>query len=373
MIVGVPREIKTDEYRISLHPVGAEMLTHDGHKVLIERSAGEDSGYANEQYTESGAEIVETAEEVWDRSDLIVKVKEPQTPEIALMKRNQQVFTYFHFAASRELTMGCLESGACCIAYETLEGPGVGGKPQLPLLIPMSEVAGKMSIQQGAKYLERPQEGRGILLGGVPGVEPAEVLVLGGGAVGANAALMAAGLGANVTIMDVDLERMRHLADVMPANVSTVFSEPQAIRRHLERSDLVVGAVLIHAAKAPKLISRADLKLMKSGAVIVDVAIDQGGCIETAKPTTHSSPTYIIDEIVHYCVANMPGAVGRTSTQALTHATQPWVIKLANRGAHRLAKENRWFRPAINMDDGKLFNEPVAQSHEIPCVPLETL
>ncbi|MEC9373555.1 MAG: alanine dehydrogenase [Planctomycetota bacterium] len=368
MIVGVPREVKSDEYRVGLQPVGVELLKRDGHTVLVERSAGEGSGYSNEQFEKAGATIVASAADVWGKADLIVKVKEPQPQEIKLMRHGQQVFTYFHFAADKDLTVGCLESGACCIAYETLEAPGPFGKPILPLLTPMSEVAGKMSIQQGAKYLERPQEGRGILLGGVPGVEPGDVLIIGGGVVGSNAARMAAGLGANVTIMDVDLDRLRYLSEVMPANVTPIYSEIHAIRKYIETADLIVGAVLIHAAKAPNLITRADLKRMKQGAVIVDVAIDQGGCVETAKPTTHANPTYIIDDIVHYCVANMPGAVGRTSTQALTNATLPWVLKLARHGAHELAESNRWFKPAINMDKGKLFNKPVAEAHGLEVV-----
>ncbi len=368
MIVGVPREVKSDEYRVGLQPVGVELLVRDGHTVLVETHAGEGSGFADEEFISAGAEIVDNPEGVWTQSDLIVKVKEPQREEIPMMREGQQVFTYFHFAADRELTMGCLESGACCVAYETVEAPGPGGRVTLPLLTPMSEVAGKMSIQQGAKYLERPQEGRGILLGGVPGVEPGEVLILGGGVVGSNAALMAAGLGANVAIMDINLDRLRYLSEVMPANVATIYSEPHSIRRYLAKADLVVGAVLIPAAKAPRLISREDLSRMQSGAVIVDVAIDQGGCVETATPTTHAHPTYIIDDIVHYCVANMPGAVGRTSTQALTNATLPWVLKVAKHGAHELAAKDQWFKPAINMDKGKLYNEPVAEAHGLSVV-----
>ncbi len=363
MIVGVPREVKSDEYRIGLRPVGAELLKRDGHTVLVEKHAGEGSGYTDDQYVAAGAKIVDTAQDIWGKADLIVKVKEPQAPEMRMMRTGQQVFTYFHFAASRELTEGCLASGACCVVYETLEAPAPGGKVTLPLLTPMSEVAGKMSIQEGAKYLERPQEGRGILLGGVPGVEPGDVLVIGGGVVGTNAAKMAAGLGANVTIMDVDLDRLRYLADVMPANVTPIYSDLHAIRERIQLADLVIGAVLIPAAKAPNLISRADLKTMKPGAVIVDVAIDQGGCVETARPTTHSNPTYIVDGIVHYCVANMPGGVARTSTQALTNATLPWVLKIARHGAHDIAKSDRWFRPAISMDQGKLYSRPVAEAH----------
>lgn len=363
MIVGVPREVKSDEYRVGLLPVGAEMLVRDGHTVIVETHAGEGSGYTDDQYVAAGARMASTAAEVWGEADLIVKVKEPQAQEILLMKRRQEVFTYFHFAADRELTEGCLKQGICAIAYETLEAPAPGGRTTLPLLTPMSEVAGKLSIQEGAKFLERPQEGRGILLGGVPGVEPGDVMILGGGVVGSNAAKMAAGLGANVTIMDINIDRLRYLTEVMPANVTTIYSDPHAIREYLIRADLVIGAVLIPAAKAPNLVSRDDLKTMKQGAVIVDVAVDQGGCVETTKPTTHANPTYIIDGVVHYCVANMPGAVGRTSTQALTNATLPWVLKVAKHGSRAIAEKDRYFRPAINMDDGKLLNEPVADAH----------
>ncbi len=363
MIVGVPREVKSDEYRVGLLPVGVEMLKRDGHKVLIETHAGEGSGYSDAQYIEAGAHMVNTAAEVWGDADLVVKVKEPQPTEIPMMKRRQEVFTYFHFAADKELTEGCLNQGICAVVYETLEAPAPGGKTTLPLLTPMSEVAGKLSIQEGAKFLERPQEGRGILLGGVPGVEPGDVLILGGGVVGSNAAKMAAGLGANVTIMDINLDRLRYLSEVMPANVTTIYSDPHAIREYLMRADLVIGAVLIPAAKAPNLVHKADLKTMKPGAVIVDVAVDQGGCVETTRPTTHAKPTYIIDDVVHYCVANMPGAVGRTSTQALTNATLPWVLKVAKHGSRAIAETDRYFRPAINMDDGKLLNKPVAEAH----------
>jgi alanine dehydrogenase len=363
MIVGVLREVKSDEYRVGLLPVGAEMLTRDGHTVLIEAHAGEGSGYTDEQYIKAGATIIPTAAEVWGQAEMIVKVKEPQPTEIPMMRKRQEVFTYFHFAADKELTLGCLEQGICGVAYETLEAPAPGGKITLPLLTPMSEVAGKLSVQEGAKFLERPQEGRGILLGGVPGVEPGDVLILGGGVVGSNAALMAAGLGANVTIMDIDLDRLRYLAEVMPANVTTIYSDPHAIRDYITRADLVVGAILIPGAVAPNLVTRDDLKTMKHGSVIVDVAVDQGGCVETTRPTTHANPTFIVEGVVQYCVANMPGAVGRTSTQALTNATLPWVLKIANTGSRELAKQDKWFRPAINMDDGKLLYQPVADAH----------
>jgi len=366
MIIGTPREVKPDEYRVGLTPVGAHILTQDGHRVLIEQSAGEGSGYTDAEYERAGASIVDSADALYGETEMVVKVKEPLKQEIPLLREGQFVFTYFHFAADLNLTTSCLERGIVAIAYETLESPGPFGKPVLPLLTPMSEVAGKMSIQQGAKYLERPQEGRGILLGGVPGVEPGEVLVLGGGAVGANAARMASGLGANVTIMDIDIDRLRYLSEVMPPNVTTIYSDPHAINDRLPHADLVVGAVLIHAAKAPNLVKKEHLKTMKQGAVIVDVAVDQGGCCETTKPTTHGDPTFIIDGVVHYCVANMPGAVGRTSTQALTNTTLPWARKIAAMGPAKLAEDDRWFRPAINMDHGKLLNRPVAAAHGLP-------
>jgi len=369
MIVGVPREVKPDEYRVGLLPVGVELLKRDGHDVIVESAAGDGSGYTDDEYAAQGARIVDTAAEVWAESDMIVKVKEPQPTEIPHMKLDQQVFTYFHFAADEELTRGCLERGITACVYETLEGPGYNGGVTLPLLTPMSEVAGKMSVQQGAKYLERPQEGRGILLGGVPGVEPGDVLIIGGGVVGTNAAKMAAGLGANVTIMDISLERLRYLSDVMPANVTPIYADVHAIREYSRNADLIVGAVLVPAAKAPNLIKREDLKEMKQGAVIVDVAVDQGGCCETTKPTTHGNPTYIVDGVVHYCVANMPGAVGRTSTQALTNATLPWVVRLANSGARALAERDRWFAPAVSMDAGKLYSHPVAEAHGLEWEP----
>ncbi len=369
MIVGVPKEVKPDEYRVGLLPVGVEMLKRDGHDVIVETNAGEGSGYPDELYIEQGARVVDTAAEVWAEADMVIKVKEPQAAEYPHMRENQQVFTYFHFAADEELTKACLDRGITACVYETLEGPGFNGGVTLPLLTPMSEVAGKMSIQQGAKYLERPQEGRGILLGGVPGVEPGDVLIIGGGVVGTNAAKMAAGLGANVTIMDVSLERLRYLSDVMPANVTPIYADPAAIRDYCYKADLVVGAVLVAAARAPKLIKREDLQHMKPGAVIVDVAVDQGGCCETTKATTHRNPTFIVDGVVHYCVANMPGAVGRTSTQALSNATLPWAIRIANTGARELAEKSRWFAPAVSMDAGKLYSYPVAEAHGLDYEP----
>jgi alanine dehydrogenase len=366
MIVGVPTEVKKDEYRVGMRPVGAEVLTRQGHTVLVQAGAGEGSGFPDEQYDAAGAKIVPTAEDVWGSADLIVKVKEPQPQEVPLMREDQAVFTYFHFAADKELTLGCLNSKCVAIAYETLTDK----RGYLPLLTPMSEIAGKLSVQEGAKYLERPQGGRGILLGGVPGVAPGHVLVIGGGVVGTCAAKVAAGMGAHVVILDVSLDRLRELDDIMPANVDVVYSDPQAIRERLHWADLVVGAVLIPGAKAPHLISRNDLQHMKPGAVIVDVAIDQGGCVETARVTTHSNPTYTVDGIVHYCVGNMPGAVARTSTQALTNATLPWVVKLARYGADKLARQDAHFANAINTNRGVLTNKPVAEAHDLMFEPL---
>jgi len=359
MIVGIPREIKDDEYRVSMLPVGVEMLVQEGHRVLVERGAGTGSGYTDEQYAAAGAELIDAHEGVFAQAELIVKVKEPIGEEVGLMRRGQVVFTYFHFAASLELTRGCLDAGITAVAYETL----TDADRRLPLLTPMSEVAGRMSIQEGAKYLERPAMGRGILLGGVPGVEPGRVLVLGGGVVGTHAARMAAGIGANVTMMDVDLDRLRHLSEVMPANVETIYSDPHAIHEHAVHADLVIGAVLIPGGRTPVLVRRDMLKDMKNGAVIVDVGVDQGGCIETSKPTTHHEPTYLIDGVVHYCVANMPGAVGRTSTQALCHATQPYVLRLAKHGIDTLAQRDEAFASAVNMRAGKPTNRAVAEAH----------
>ena len=365
MIVGVLREVKSDEYRVGLLPVGAELLVRDGHTVLVETGAGGESGFENDRYLAAGAKIVETAEEVWGESELVVKVKEPQPTEIPLMRRGQDVFTYFHFAADEALTRGCLDQAITAIAYETLEGRTEHGRPTLPLLTPMSEVAGRLSIQEGAKYLERPQQGRGVLLGGVPGVEPGDVLIIGGGVVGANAALMAAGFGAYVTILDCDLDRLRFLSEILPPNVTTIYSDPHAIRDGLTRADLVVGAVLIPGAKAPRLIRRVDLSTMKRGSVIVDVAVDQGGCVETTHATTHADPIYLVDGVVHYCVANMPGAVSRTSTQALTNATMPWVLRLANEGSDRLAAADDGFRAAVNTRNGRLLTRAVGEAHGI--------
>ncbi len=366
MIIGVPKEIKSDEYRVALVPAGVEQLKRAGHRVLIERGAGIGSGIADADYEAYGAELVSSPAEVWERAELICKVKEPLSEEFSLIRAKHVVFTYFHFAASRELTEGIRDSGCVAIAYETI----VDGQGRLPLLAPMSEVAGKMSIQEGAKYLERPMMGRGILLGGIPGVEPANVLVLGGGIVGTNAAKVAAGLGATVTIMDIDLYRLRYLDDVMPANVTTMYSTPEAIRRHLQTADLVIGAVLIPGARCPMLIRRENLKLMKPGAVIVDVGVDQGGCCETTRPTTHGDPTYVVEGVVHYGVANMPGAVGRTSTFGLTNATIPYLAKLASMGWEKACAADRGLAAGVNMCGGKITNGPVAEAFGFRFEPL---
>ena len=367
MIVGVPRETKADEYRVALLPVGAELLAQAGHAVLVEKDAGLGSGFGNELYEAAGAQIVETAAEVFERAEMLIKVKEPQAAEIRMLRPGQIVFTYFHFAASAELTTGCLDAGITAVAYETL----FDARGNLPLLTPMSEVAGKMSIQEGAKYLERPMMGRGILLGGVTGVAPANVLILGGGVVGSNAARVAAGLGANVTIMDINLDRLRYLDEVMPANVTTVYSDPHAIARYAEQADLVVGAVLIVGGRAPMLLKRSMLGRMKNGSVVVDVCIDQGGCVETARPTTHGDPTYIVDGVVHYCVANMPGAVGRTSSQALCNATLPYARELARLGVDAFAALSPGRAAAVNTRDGKIANAAVAEA--FPDLPREAV
>ncbi len=368
MIIGVPKEIKSDEYRVAVVPAGVELLRKAGHTVLVEKGAGVGSGIPDSDYQSLGAEIVSTATEIYGRSGLICKVKEPLADEYKLINRNHVVFTYFHFAASRQLTECCLNSGCVAIAYETIEDR----HGRLPLLAPMSEVAGKMSIQEGAKYLEKPMEGRGILLGGIPGVEPANVMIIGGGIVGTAAAKVAAGLGAKVVILDIDLYRLRYLDDVMPANVHEVYSTSEAIRRYLADADLVIGAVLIPGARCPMLIPRNYLKLMKPGAVIVDVGVDQGGCCETTRPTTHSTPTYIIDDVVHYCVANMPGAVGRTSTFGLTNATIPYLLRLADLGWKKAASADPGLAPGINIAHGEVVYKPVAEAFDLPYKPLKT-
>ena len=366
MIVGVPREIKSDEYRVAMIPVGVEELTRAGHQVLVQTRAGQGSGISDERYATSGAAIVPDSAGIWKRADLIVKVKEPMPDEWPRMRPGQVVFTYFHFAANLRLTQAVMTSGITAIAYETIKD----AKGTLPLLTPMSEVAGRMSIQEGAKYLERPFQGRAILLGGVPGVAPANVTVLGGGIVGAHAAKVAAGLGAHVSILDVNLDRLRYLDDVMPRNVTTLFSDRHTILDCISTSDLVIGAVLIPGARAPMLVRREDLSRMPPRAVIIDVAIDQGGCIETSRPTTHANPTYIIDDIVHYCVTNMPGAVGRTSTYALTNVTLPYALQLANKGLDKACKENASLALGVNIKQGKVTNMAVAETFGLEYVVL---
>jgi alanine dehydrogenase len=361
MRIGVPREIKTNEFRVALRPVGAEVLTRDGHEVWVERGAGEGSGFPDAAYEESGARVVDSVERLFAECEMIVKVKEPLPQEIARIRPGQLVFTYFHFAASRELTEGFLATRAVAVAYETVEENG-----GLPLLIPMSEVAGRMAVQEGAKYLEKLSGGRGILLGGVPGTPPGEVVILGGGIVGTHAAKMAAGLGAHVTILDVSLDRLRYLEDVMPANVDCLFSDAHTIREMVARADLLIGAVLLPGRKAPHLVTRGDLKTMKEGAVIVDVAVDQGGCIETARPTTHEDPVYVIDGVVHYCVANMPGAVPRTSTIALTNATLPYARRLAAGGWKKACAESAALRAGLNAVDGRITYPGVAAAFDLP-------
>jgi alanine dehydrogenase len=363
MIVGVPKEIKTDEYRVAMIPVGVEELTRSGHKVLIQAGAGQGSGISDDEYTSNGAEIVAGSDAIWKRADLVVKVKEPLPDEWPLMRAGQTVFTYFHFAADEPLTRAVMKSGITAIAYETIKD----SRGNLPLLTPMSEVAGRMSIQEGAKYLERPFDGRGILLGGVPGVLPANVVILGGGIVGANAAKVAAGLGANVRILDINLDRLRYLDDVMPRNVTTLYSDRHNIIDSLHRADLVIGAVLIPGARAPYLVKRTDLKLMTPRAVLIDVAIDQGGCVETSRPTTHSKPTYIVDDIVHYCVTNMPGAVGRTSTYALTNVTLQYVLQIAKKGLDRAVTESTALAQGVNIRQGKVTNPAVAATFGLAC------
>ncbi len=365
MIVGVPKEIKRDEYRVGLLPVGVEELVRAGHRVLVEAGAGLGSGLTDQDYLKHGAELVPGPERIYGEADLVVKVKEPQPEEIPRLRRGQIVFAYFHFAASRELAEAVLQSGCVAVAYETLRDE----RGRLPLLTPMSEVAGRMSIQEGAKYLERPQMGRGILLGGVPGVAPAHIAILGGGVVGSNAAKVAAGFGASVALMDIDMDRLRYLDDIMPANVTVLFSDRHIIREQLRLADLVIGSVLVPGARAPVLIEKADLQLMKPGSVIIDVAIDQGGSVATSRPTTHSNPTFVVDDVVHYCVTNMPGAVGRTSTFALCNVTLPWALKIANRGIVRAAQDFPPVARAVNLFEGEVTNKAVAGTFDLPYDP----
>jgi alanine dehydrogenase len=361
MKIGVPIEIKNNENRVGMTPSGVFELSKRNHSVYVQKNAGFNSGFLDEDYIEAGATILDTIEEVYDTAEMIVKVKEPIEPEYKLIKPNQVVFTYFHFASSEVLTNAMIESKAICIAYETVENKD----GTLPLLIPMSEVAGRMSVQQGAKYLEKPIKGRGILLGGVPGVPPAKVLILGAGIVGYQAAKMASGLGAYVIIMDINMKALRYVSDSMPNNVISEFSSEYNIRKHIKDADLIIGGVLIKGAKAPKLITRDMLKDMRPGTVMVDVAVDQGGCFETTKPTTHQDPTYIIDEVVHYSVANMPGAVPYTSTMALTNVTLPYVIQLANDGWEKACKKNKALSKGLNIVNGKIVYKEIAEAFEM--------
>lgn len=362
MIIGVPKEIKNNESRVALTPAGALELIKRGHTVYIQDNAGLNSGLDNSMYEHVGVKILSNIEEVYAIAEMIIKVKEPIEVEYDLIKENQLVFTYFHFASNEKLTRAMITSKAVCLAYETVKAKN----GSLPLLVPMSEVAGRMSIQAGAKYLERPQKGRGILLGGVPGVQPAKVLILGGGIVGTQAAKMAAGLGAAVTVLDINLDRLRHLADILPANVGTMYSNEYNIRDLIKNHDLIVGAVLIPGAKAPNLITKDMLKDMRPGTVLVDVAVDQGGCIETCRPTTHAEPTFIIDDIVHYCVANMPGAVPYTSTVALANATLPYAIQLANKGWKKACEDKKALKEGLNVVHGKVVYKAVAETFDLP-------
>ena len=366
MIIGVPKEIKNNENRVAMTPAGVAELKHNGHTVYVQHTAGEGSGFSDDEYIAAGAQILPTIEAVYDIAEMIVKVKEPIEPEYKLIKKDQVVFTYFHFASDRKLTEAMIASHGVCIAYETVRL----ADHSLPLLVPMSEVAGRMSIQEGARFLEKPQGGKGILLGGVPGVPPAKVLVLGAGVVGRNAALMAVGLGADVTIADISLPTLRHVAETMP-RVKTLYSSRHNIESQLPDVDLVVGSVLIPGAKAPKLITRDMLKLMRPGSVIVDVAIDQGGCFETSRPTTHSEPTYVVDGVVHYAVANIPGAVPRTSTLALTNATLPYAVRLANKGWRQACREDAALAQGVNMVDGKVTFPAVAEAWGLEYTKLE--
>lgn len=367
MIIGVPKEIKNNENRVALTPAGAKELVTRGHTVYIQHTAGENSGFSDTAYEAAGAQILPSIGDVYNVAEMIVKVKEPIAAEYSLVRKGQLVFTYFHFASEEKLTRAMMESGSICLAYETVENPD----RTLPLLIPMSEVAGRMSVQEGARFLEKPQGGKGILLGGVPGVKPAKVLVLGGGIVGHNAALMAAGMGADVIIADISLPRLRYLSEIMPANVKTLYSSAHNIEQELPTTDLVIGSVLIPGAKAPHLITREMLKQMKKGCVLVDVAIDQGGCFETSHPTTHAEPIFEVDGITHYCVANIPGAVPQTSTLALTNATLPYIIKLADKGWQKACKEDKGLALGLNIIEGKIVYPAVAEAFGLPCYPIE--
>jgi alanine dehydrogenase len=367
MIIGVPKEIKNNENRVGLTPAGVSALAKAGHKLFVQSTAGNGSGFSDDEYKKAGASILKTIAEVYKKADMIIKVKEPIKEEYSLIKEGQLLFTYFHFASYEPLAKAMIKSKAVCLAYETVEKKD----RSLPLLVPMSEVAGRMSIQEGAKYLEKPMGGRGILLGGVPGVKPAHVLVLGGGIVGTQAAKMAAGMAADVTIMDISIPRLRELDDILPANVKTVFSNEYNVRDAIKTADLIVGAVLIPGAKAPHLITRDMLKTMRPGTVLVDVAVDQGGCIETCKPTTHENPTFVIDGIIHYCVANMPGAVPYTSTLALTNATLPYALQLANKGWKKACSDNEELKLGLNVVEGKVVYKGVSEALNLKLTNVE--
>src|SRR5690554_3419294 len=367
MIIGIPKEIKNNENRVSLTPSGAKELIKRGHRVYVQASAGKESDFPDALYQEAGAEILPSIEDVYAKAEMIMKVKEPIKAEYSLIKKGQLLFTYFHFASEESLNNAMVGIQWVCLDYETVEKTD----RIVPLLVPMSEVAGRMAVQKGANYLEKPMGGRGILLGGVPDVLPAKVLILGGGVVGTNAAYMAAGLGADVTIMDVSLNRMRYLAEIMPSNVSTIMSNEFNVRRLIKEADLIVGAILITGAKAPHLITRDMLKEMKQGTVLVDVAVDQGGCIETCRPTTHEDPTFVIDGVIHYCVANMPGAVPFTSTLALTNATLPYALQLAGKGWRKAAQESVELKNGLNIVHGEVVYQAVAETFNLPFVPVE--
>ncbi len=369
MIIGVPKEIKTNENRIALVPAGAEAFVSRGHTVYVEQGAGVGSGFPDESFVAAGAQILPTADAVWAKADMIMKVKEPIAVEWPRMRAGQVIYTYFHFAAAEELTRAVIKSKAIAVAYETVQLPN----RELPLLTPMSEVAGRMAVQEGAKYLEKVFGGSGVLLGGVPGVAPANVAIIGGGVVGINAAKMAAGMGARVTILDISLERLRYLDDVLPANVTTLFSNRHNILDAIRVADLVVGAVLLPGAKAPHLVKREDLKLMKPGSVIVDVAVDQGGCVETIKPTTHENPTYFVEGILHYAVANMPGGVPRTSTLALTNATLSYGLRLARDGWKQACKDDPALALGLNVVEGKVVYPGVAEAFGLPLVSVASV
>ncbi len=369
MIVGVLKEIKVEENRVAMTPSGVEVLKMNGHTVLIENEAGKGSGFDDKSYVEAGAEVVSTPKEIYDRSDMVMHVKEPLESEYDMIREGQIVFTYLHLAANKPLTNALVKSKAVCIAYETIQKED----RSLPLLTPMSEVAGRMAIQQGAKYLEMAQGGEGVLLGGVPGVDPGTVVVLGGGVVGANAAKMACGLGTKVYLLDMNLQRLRYLDDVMPANCTMLMSSPAAIRKLVTEADVVVGAVLIPGAKATRLVTRDMLKTMKPGSVLVDVAIDQGGCFETSKATTHTDPVYIVDDVIHYCVANMPGAVAKTSTLALTNATLPYALDIANKGWKESMKSNKEIKLGANVVNGHICYEGVSNAFGLEMVDVDTL